>query len=434
MSSSSSGSSATTSSATTSSEEKFLNLNTILRIVADYFKEGLPYVFMIVFFIFILTLFIVASFYKSDTVFLQKYRYIMMIVIPVIILGYLFLRKGNGDFNPMIVMMISTFVVILMIILFVSYIKTPTFSSKNSIVFGSYIISVILAAIFIVGLAIAYKVFKNSAKKMRGWPGFIVNLLFFIPCLVSDLIDYIFLEFKTAPNTVFVLYIIEIILILAYFYVPKLLKYINTKNGLVLQEQPVYLNKSTIVSDNSMFMLPSSVTNSLVSTDVSFSNVYNSNFGLSMWIYVNNMGLNATDGNGLVLFQIASPNDVNGKPSIRYMGNDQWNFIFNNQLIKNNKQTVTKAQYTMTIPSQKWNHVVFNYFENNVDLFINGNLERSMDLKNNPILQLPTDVISVGDTKGIHGSICNLVYYNTPLTKTKISQIYNTYSIKNPPI
>lgn len=587
--SSSSPSAVATSPTKKTEENKFLNLNSVLKIVMDYFKEGLPYVAMIGFFVFILTLFIVASFYKSDTVFLQKYRYIMMIVFPVIILVYLFLRKGNSDFNPTIVMMISTFVVILMIILFTSYIKTPSFSSKNSIVFSSYIISVIIAAIFIIGLAITYKVFKNSVKKMRGWPGFIVNLLFFIPCLVSDLIDYIFFEFKTAPNTVFVLYIIEIILILAYFYVPKLLKYITTKNGLVLQEQPVYLDKPNIISDNSIFMLPSSVTNSLVSTDVSSSNVYNSNFGLSMWIYVNNMGLNTTGGNGSVLFQIASPNDVNGKPCIRYMGNDQWNFIFNDQLIKTNRlsskipsyakivsgskngnfytdipknhvlsetfmflydaskkhelywvdndneqittygnllniennyknnpdykisysysygntnvfgvttkntfssisllldqiqkdydiylpikqknnelfqkdgskykndntsfnifnmynlvqsitQTVrynTKAQYIMTIPSQKWNHIVFNYFENNVDLFINGNLERSMELKNNPILQLPTDIISVGDTKGIHGSICNLVYYNSPITKTKISQIYNTYSIKNPPV
>ena len=57
-----------------------------------------------------------------------------------------------------------------------------------------------------------------------------------------------------------------------------------------------------------------------------------------------------------------------------------------------------------------------------------------MDLKNNPMRILPTDIISVGDINGINGAICNIVYYNIPLTKTKITQIYNTYFMKNPPI
>ena len=551
--------------------EKKIDLNAVLGIVKEYFKESLPYFLMFGLFVLILTLFIIASFYKQDTVFLQKYRYIMMVIFPILIMVYLFLRKGKSDFNPTIIMMIGALITFGMLIIFISYIKKPTFLSTNSIVFGSYIISILLVVIFIIGLAIAYKVLKNSVRKMRGWPGFVVNFIFFIPCLVSDFIDYIFAEFKNAPNTVFVLFILELILILGYIYAPKLLKYITTKNGIVLQNQPVYLNKSNILSDSSIFLLHSSVSSSIIGTDIS-SNVYNSNFGLSMWIYVNNMGLDNSGNTGSVLFQVASPNDLNGKPCIRYMGNDKWNFIFSDQLTKINKlsskeigpfltaakinnknnetykklldietkyssnpdytvsysysygilpildklkipnftsiklmltqinvdfntyktdrenqnslfqknkkrkvmvkdknnnyklteinnkyyekidaftienmynlvqsitQTVTyntKEQYIMTIPSQKWNHIVFNYFENNVDLFINGNLERSMDLKNNPILQLPTDNISVGDTNGIHGSICNLVYYNNPMTQTKISQIYNTYSIRNPPV
>ena len=493
----------------------------------------------------------------------------MMIVLPLLLLIYLFFRREKSDFDPRIVMGIGGVIVVVMMIIFISYIKKPSFSSVNSIVFGSYIINIILLAILLVGLAIAYKVLKNSAKKMRGWPGFIVNFLFFIPCLISDLIDYIFSEFKNAPNTVFVLFTIEIILILAYLYVPKILKYITTKNGLILQEQPLYLNKSKIISNSSIFLLPSSLTS--VTTDMS-SNVFNSNFGLSMWIYVNNMGIEDPSSNtlGSVLFQIASPNDTNGKPCIRYMGNDKWNFIFSDQLkiintlsknnttsysetkltkyfnkpilsetliflydasnninntpysnwinmennykinpnytvnysysygisdlpgvknkrtnissiinvldqikkdyeiylpttIKNNSlfkkykkevseftllnmynmvqsitQTITyntKEQYIMKMPSQKWNHIVFNYYENNVDLFINGNLERSMDLQMNPILQLPTDIISVGDdTNGINASICNIIYYSIPMTQTKISQLYNTYFMKNPPI
>jgi hypothetical protein len=106
-------------------------------------------------------------------------------------------------------------------------------------------------------------------------------------------------------------------------------------------------------------------------------------------------------------------------------------------LVTNITQTVSYIgdnSFRLTIPSQKWNHIVFNYYENTVDLFINGNLERSMNLKNSPIHLLPTDIISVGDVNGIHGSICNIVYYTSPLTKTKISHIYNTNFMKNPPV
>jgi hypothetical protein len=442
--------------------------------------------------------------------------------------------------------------VFMFITIMFSYYKKPGSSSTSSIIMQSYIINLILLAIVIVGLAIGYNVLKNSAKRMRGWPGFIVNFLFFIPCLLSDFVDYMLSEFKQAPPSVFILFIIEIILILAYIYVPKILKMLIVKNGVTLQHKPVYLNKVKILSNSDIFLLPNSVTSTL-SLDVS-SNTYNSNFGLSMWIYVNNMGTSKLQENGSFLFKNSSPNNENGKPSIQFMGgNDEWKFTFTDQLIKYNviddkndisnflkdassdnkegtiykdwlynqsleyysitytysyginnfsdsvthlntdtyysidkmlksiktdyedykpitdqriqeaiaakmlteenaeyftltdmyslvtkiTQTVKykgETSFRLMIPSQKWNHIVFNYYENTVDLFINGNLERSMNLKNSPIHFLPTDVISVGDVNGIHGSLCNLVYYTEPLTKTKISHIYNTNFMKNPPV
>ena len=32
------------------------------------------------------------------------------------------------------------------------------------------------------------------------------------------------------------------------------------------------------------------------------------------------------------------------------------------------------------MPYQKWNNIVFNYFSTHVDIFINGNLEKSISL------------------------------------------------------
>ena len=409
-----------------SKKEEKMNVQQVIQIIIAYLNPFLKYIIMICFCIFIAVIFSKATFNKPDVVFMQKYTYLMMIFIPFLFLIYLFLRKDNSNLDPKLVMIIGTCIILIGIVVLISYYRTPSSTKTNSIIMNSYIVNLILLAIVIVGLAIGYKVLKNSTKKMKGWPGFIINVLFFIPCLVSDFVDYILSEFKNAPNSVFILFILEIILILLYIYIPKLLNYIITKNGKTLQKEPVYLRKPKIIENSDIFLLPNSVTSGLSSGSDILSNTYNSNFGISMWIYVNNMGSNIVDNkNAFFIFKTASPNDKDGKPCIRYIGNDQLNFIFNNN---------PSFHYTMKMPSQKWNHIVFNYYENNVDLFINGNLERNMNLQSNPINILPTDIISVGDDNGIDGAICNIVYYNIPLSQTKISQIYNVYFMKSPPL
>ena len=529
-----------------------ISLQEVINKIPEYLGPGLKYILMISICVFIGVVLYTTVNVKPDIVYLRKYVYLMTIILPLLLLVYLFVRKDSSKIDPKIIMAVGGAIVFIFITIMFSYYKKPGSSSTGSIIMQTYIINLILLAIVIVALAIGYNVLKNSAKRMRGWPGFIVNFLFFIPCLLSDFVDYMLSEFKQAPPSVFILFIIEIILILAYIYVPKILKMLIVKNGVTLQHKPVYLNRVKILSNSDIFLLPNSVTSALAS-DVS-SNTYNSNFGLSMWIYVNNMGTSKLQENGSFLFKNSSPNNANGKPSIQFMGgNDEWKFTFTDQLIKNNviddendilnflkdasaknvsnviykewleneslgdysvtytysyginnfsdsvthlntdtystisevfynihndyekykpiadqrvneaidakmitdedaeyftltdmyslvtkiTQTVKykgETSFRLMIPSQKWNHIVFNYYENTVDLFINGNLERSMNLKNSPIHFLPTDIISVGDVNGIHGSLCNLVYYTEPLTKTKISHIYNTNFMKNPPV
>jgi len=90
----------------------------------------------------------------------------------------LFLRKGNSDLDPNLVMIMGGCIVFVTITIFITSYKSPFASSTSSIMMQSYVINLILLAIVIVGLAIGYKILENSAKKMRGWPGFIVNFLF----------------------------------------------------------------------------------------------------------------------------------------------------------------------------------------------------------------------------------------------------------------
>jgi hypothetical protein len=122
-----------------------------------------------------------------------------------------------------------------------------------------------------------------------------------------------------------------------------------------------------------------------------------------------------------------TPFNKQGKPAILFIGNDQLKFVFS-------EDDNDAANYILKIHSQTWNYIVFNYHDNQVDLFVNGNLERSMDLTSYPIQQKPTDTIQVGDDNGIDGAICNIMYYEKPMTLTQITQSYNLLYTKNPPV
>ena len=63
------------------------------------------------------------------------------------------------------------------------------------------------------------------------------------------------------------------------------------------------------------------------------------------------------------------------------------------------------------VPWQKWNNFVFNCDQNIIDIFLNGELIKTLDVGDS----IPTfgsqDKIMAGDDL-LDGSICNVVYYN----------------------
>ena len=100
--------------------------------------------------------------------------------------------------------------------------------------------------------------------------------------------------------------------------------------------------------------------------------------------------------------------------------------------MKNGPVSVNKK---INLPSQKWNNLVFNYYSDHVDLFVNGNLELTykFDDTNRPKYE-PTDMINIGSKDGLNGAVCNVRYYTEPLSKSKIINMYNLLMYKNPPV
>jgi hypothetical protein len=69
---------------------------------------------------------------------------------------------------------------------------------------------------------------------------------------------------------------------------------------------------------------------------------------------------------------------------------------------------------------QRWNNVVLTCDDGKLDMFVNGDLVRSID-RAIPFVRL--DTLQIGSTEGIHGQIANVSYYRTPLQLPMVQYI-----------
>ena len=390
-------------------------INNIISIpVADLMKYVLLYAFIIV-----TSIVLYSASFDSTTQTEKSYIYIFCIAIPLIaIIGYIY-QLSSEQSNPLYRVGIISVIMTLFLTIFYNY----TSSNLATFTLLSYVINFILVIAILVGLALFFYVFSNYLKTIDGPLGFAIYFIFYIPCLLIDFFRYIKREFALTSNVVYILFVVEIILALLYTYVPKLIDYIAYSDGIMLLQDSVFLDIPKVIGNSQQFIMPP--LNDLDNQQV----IYRKNYALSMWIYLNTESSNNTSyAKETNIFDYG-----NGKPKITYYNNlvdgrktDKYIIYFTNR-------KTDSATYEITLPSQKWNNFVFNYKNNSVDLFINGNLERTFMFDNNFPNYNSTDLFTIGDKNGLNGAIGNIGYYVKPLTSFQIVDTYNLLMDKNPP-
>lgn len=357
---------------------------------------------------------------SSDT-----YTYLLYIVIPLIVLLVYFIPSIIRELNilqtALIIILFATFVFAM-----VYSFTTLSYSTLGSL---NYLITGIILLGFVVGLAILFLMIGNMMKQQKGWTGFFIYFLFYIPCLLIDFVKYVTNEFKSTTSPIYYLFIVEIVIILLYFYLPPIIKYILLKDGTMILEGPMFLSQSQSISPDKSIQMERPGVHDLTTQNDPIT--YRTTYSISMWVY-----LNAQDS-----VSISSKNELNlfnyggGKPRITYFNdlNDPKNTNMFNFYFTNNETISSK--YQTSLPSQKWHFFVFNYTANVVDLFINGALNHTFkfDNKNLPDY-LANDKMDIGSDKGLNGAICNVKYYTTSLSKSQIANSYNLLIHKNPPV
>jgi Concanavalin A-like lectin/glucanases superfamily len=376
-------------------------------------------------------------------------KYFFVIAIPLVLIFAILLNIGkayDGTESGT-----SSFFKISGVLLFVGVLIYYYSQSKGTglnipTIYQNYALVVLIS---LIGLSIFYHVFSEYIVRLPGWMGFIGKLIFFIPCMLYDAWQYLFQQAKITPASIYVLILLEIFLVVMYFLMPKITDKItglDNNNGKQLLVNPVLLNKgSQVIATSDNLKIPPTQWQSVNGIN---KDQYRTNYCISMWVYITPQnGSNAayTKESEIFSYGYTSNGVQYVKPMVRYYGGagdgkdsvlerDKFIFYFSQYPPTQQYDTSGNNSYDVSVPTQRWNQFVFNYNRNNVDIFINGRLERSFLMTSSLPQYNDLDQITIGSMNGVQGSICNVSFYNHPLSTQQIIYSYNMLMKNDPPI
>ena len=286
---------------------------------------------------------------------------------------------------------------------------------------------------------------NNTANsKKNAFFSLIVSILFYIPCVFIGLFDFISnivtgnYKSSSDPNHIGTsLTIITLVTMSTLIYkgLRLLFTKINQQGGKQLVNNPVYTNEQHMLAPHQQ---------------LAGSDNFNYQYGISSWIYIDSAPPNSNPS----YQKYTSLLNYGGKPNILYNGkkhtfliavtnahpvppetnegtdvNDNNDFDKETEIIEGVPHRIIYKNANM--PLQKWNNVVINYNGGTLDVFLNGELVKS-SIEVVPYMTL--DTLTIGEKDGINGGICNVVYFNKPLTRTNMFYLYNTVKHLTPPV
>uniref|UniRef100_A0A6C0B7E5 Uncharacterized protein n=1 Tax=viral metagenome TaxID=1070528 RepID=A0A6C0B7E5_9ZZZZ len=355
----------------------------------------------------------ISFFLKSKPKMDSPIFYILLLVVPLLASGfYLFSEKIFGSVTNLLTSLrdnfsMKTILYILLAIvgLYGFYEVSKSAIAIKTLEYGSIIIAILMG---IVALAIAFRTNRAAIYNMKGLGGFIVNLILFIPCLLSDFVEYLYGDFATTPKIVYLLFLIELILILLYLYIPKIIKRMEEKRGKTIIDKPIRINFENNVTnyiDMQSEKPQPNVQSLMPDREISIR----SRFALSLWIYVVPMPPNHIPYN-----KPANILDFNNHPAILYNGTEKKFTIHYNNVDSD----------VFDVPLEKWNQLIVNYDKETVDLFLNGVLIKTRIRRAVSESFNIGDILTTGQENGLQGGIAKVVYYERPLLSHEINSSF----------
>ena len=363
--------------------------------------------------------------------------------------------KWEDNFSKIAYSMIGLSICISLIILIVGSVASLQGEKPTP---GMYILN----ALIVVGmLTIVYNLLDvNKLLKDNLYAKLFVNMIFYIPCLLSDLADLVMSEYYKMKYFTLIIVVLEIIFIIAYWFIyPDIVSKIYTGEGKLLINDPISLSSLKTVdyyrnlSESTMLdykdkkmdgqkggAFDGDVIYNTVSgkplldasgnpiKDVSGNyflptqiNTYS--YSMSFWLYINPM-----PSHGDKLFSLLN---YGNNPNIMYNPSKNDFSVYMKSPDPDCSKNETIPIYTnMDIPLQKWFNVVLNYHNGRLDVFLNAELVKtSFDV----ISCIKYDALTIGQDSGANAKICNLTYFKQPIDIVSIRTMYNVAKIDDTP-
>jgi hypothetical protein len=312
-------------------------------------------------------------------------------------------------------------IIAIFIIVFITY-NVQQSTSTTSIVLNILLVCILLTIIYrtiIVDLP-----YGNSKK--NSFFDLIINIIFFIPCILSNIFNFLYEffteQYKLTTISSILFLIIAIVLFVVYFSTPVILNKIYSQGGKILVNYPVYIDNSYALGNYET---------------LNGSDKFDYQYGISFWYYLNSIPPNTNPS----YTKYTSILNFGEKPNVLYNASSNSLMITmqqtglqkntTNKLIDfddNGNRIVYKQKNVLL---QKWNNIIINYNGGILDIFVNGELVKT-NIEVVPYYTL--DNLTIGEDNGINGSVCNLVYFNKPLTSYNIYFLYNMVKNKTPPV
>jgi MFS family permease len=374
---------------------------------------------------------------------LNAASFILIMSIIGVLLYYIFKLYGNlQSKHSILALFINLFIVVVFLSLLYRFFDIGKYFKSSPFFQLIYSVVMYLPCLFIylIETPMNYLVPSNATQKVNK--------------SVKDIFNH---EYTKTDTTSFILLIIMIILLLLYMFFPYLTEKIQLQGGKQITNQTIYTNKQADLftiqqltnmttpdyhcglsfwlyidseppSTSNLYLSNGSVLNFADTPNILYNGIENSLIFMqkhtSAYIDVSNIAIDISMNE--YGFHANDANDAN--PTNR---KNKWRDASNN-IVQFNKNASKEIFRLKNIQLQKWNHIALNLYNGTMDIFYNGDLVKSIPGVV-PWVNMG-DNLSIGANNGINGGVCNITFFNKPLTYGQIYYLYELFKNKTPPV